>query len=187
MIIRDENIQVTENFNMKELYSNSFNAPAEHFLDDRVIQALQYIRSASGVPIRVTSTYRTLAHNTLIGGAKKSQHMVGKAIDFQFVNNNAQELKRLHTLMKDEDGPLRRALWDLGVRGFGYYQTFAHIDVRDRDRWVTWNDSSAMIDQDGVTAYLYDVSVPLLKRYRIPLATIGILGVGGYLYYKNKK
>jgi len=88
MIISDRDVQVTENFNMKELYSTSFNAPEEHFLDDRVIRALQYIRSASGVPIKVTSTYRTLAHNTAIGGSKRSQHMQGRAIDFQFVNNN---------------------------------------------------------------------------------------------------
>ena len=187
MIIRNQNIQVTENFTMKELYSKSFNAPAEHFLDDRVIQALQYIRSASGAPITVTSTYRTQAHNSLIGGSSKSQHLVGNAIDFQFAEDNLNELKRLHTQMADEDGPLRRALWDIGVRGFGYYDSFAHIDVRDSDSWVIWNDSSAMIDQDGVTAYLYDVSVPLLNRYKVPIATVAILGVGGYLYFKNKK
>lgn len=187
MIISDRDVQVTENFNMKELYSNSFNAPEEHFLDDRVIRALQYIRSASGVPIKVTSTYRTLAHNTAIGGSKRSQHMVGRAIDFQFVNNNQQELIRLHTQMDDKDGPLRAALWDLGVRGFGYYSTFAHIDVRPEDRWVTWNDNRKMIDEDGVTAYLYDVSVPFLNRNKVPLATLLLLGVGGYYYLKQKK
>jgi len=187
MIIRDKDIQVTANFNMKELYSTSFNAPAEHFLDDRVIQALQYIRSASGVPIKVTSTFRTKAHNSAIGGSVSSQHLVGNAIDFQFVNNNSAELTRLHTQMKDEDGPLRRALFDIGVRGFGYYKTFAHIDVRDKNRWVTWNDNRAMIDQDGVTAYVYDVTVPLLNQYKVPIASIAILGVGGYLYYRGRK
>jgi hypothetical protein len=164
MIIRDEDIQVTPNFKMRELYSTSFDAPSEHYLDDKVIQALQYIRTMSGAPIRVTSTYRTPLHNAAIGGSSQSQHLSARAIDFQWVNNNSYELTRLHTQINDPNNPLRENLYNLGVRGFGYYQTFCHIDTRPQGYWTMWGDDDAMIDQDGVTGYLWDETVPLVKK-----------------------
>jgi len=188
MIIRDEDIQVTPNFNMRELYSTSFDAPTEHYLDDRTIEALQYIRTLSGSPIRVTSTYRTLLHNTAIGGSRTSQHMVGRAIDFQWINNNTYELTRLHTQMNDPNSPLRQNLWDIGIRGFGYYQTFCHIDTRPQDKWTTWGDDNAMIDQDGVTGYLWDEIVPVVKKNQtlIIVAIIVLILTSVVLLFRKK-
>jgi hypothetical protein len=44
---------------------------------------LQPLRDIIGSPIRVTSGYRPLELNIAIGGSKTSQHMEGKAVDFQ--------------------------------------------------------------------------------------------------------
>jgi hypothetical protein len=61
----------------------------------------QPIRDHFGVPIRISSGYRSAALNSKIGGAKKSDHLVGRAIDidqdgtsitnaqvFDFIKNN---------------------------------------------------------------------------------------------------
>ena len=55
---------------------------------------LQPIREALGLPIKITSGYRSEALNKLIGGSKRSQHCKGQAADIQFrvdgvMNNKA--------------------------------------------------------------------------------------------------
>jgi hypothetical protein len=44
--------------------------------------AMEPIREALGVPIRITSGYRSQAVNSKIGGASASQHKIGEAADF---------------------------------------------------------------------------------------------------------
>lgn len=43
---------------------------------------LEGVRTLLGVPIIVTSGYRSPVVNRLVGGAKNSQHMTGQAADF---------------------------------------------------------------------------------------------------------
>ena len=51
-------------------------------LDDELVVALQCIREHFGKPVHITSGYRTAAHNAAVGGAKSSQHLLGRAADF---------------------------------------------------------------------------------------------------------
>jgi hypothetical protein len=53
---------------------------------------LDPLREAIGSPIKVNSGYRGPALNTHIGGAKKSQHVEGKAADLQVPNKSILEL-----------------------------------------------------------------------------------------------
>jgi hypothetical protein len=46
---------------------------------------LQPLRDITGKPIVVTSGFRPLALNVIIGGSKTSQHMEGKAVDFRVI------------------------------------------------------------------------------------------------------
>jgi uncharacterized protein YcbK (DUF882 family) len=183
MQIRNRNIQLTENFLESELYSTDPNAPDSHYLDDRVVQALQYIRTLTGKPIRVTSTYRSPEYNALIGGSESSQHLYGRAIDFQWITNNEDELTRFHTELDSEGSQLKEDLYNIGVRGFGYYKTFVHIDTRLQSNWVTWGDDDAMIDQDGYTAYVYDVTLGFWQDYRNYIA-LAVLAVALFLLFK---
>lgn len=51
-------------------------------IDESLVVLLQCIREHFGKPITITSGYRTAAHNTAVGGAKSSQHLLGRAADF---------------------------------------------------------------------------------------------------------
>ena len=48
-------------------------------IDEGLVVLLQCIREHFGKPITITSGYRTAAHNTAVGGAKSSQHLLGRA------------------------------------------------------------------------------------------------------------
>ena len=51
-------------------------------IDQTLVVLLQAIREHFGKPVTITSGYRTAAHNTAVGGAKSSQHLLGRAADF---------------------------------------------------------------------------------------------------------
>lgn len=46
------------------------------------VAGLQRVREAVGVPMRLTSGYRTSTHNENVGGSKTSDHMDARAFDF---------------------------------------------------------------------------------------------------------
>ena len=130
MNISSSNQMVSENFVMKEFYSKSSDAPNSHYLDEQLINAAQAIRTWSGVPVRITSSYRTQTHNDgLTGASKSSQHLVGRAIDLQFVQENVYWIQELGYQMK-YGGDLAELLSEIGITGYGYYDTFVHIDTR---------------------------------------------------------
>ena len=52
-------------------------------IDQTLVVLLQAIREHFGKPVTITSGYRTAAHNTAVGGAKSSQHLLGRAADIQ--------------------------------------------------------------------------------------------------------
>lgn len=51
-------------------------------IDESLVVLLQCIREHFGKAVTITSGYRTAAHNTAVGGAKSSQHLLGRAADF---------------------------------------------------------------------------------------------------------
>jgi hypothetical protein len=46
-------------------------------------RTMQLLRNFLQTPLRITSWYRPEEYNAFIGGAKRSQHMLGRAVDFQ--------------------------------------------------------------------------------------------------------
>ncbi len=109
--------------------------PYPEYSDDRVYRlarVFEIIRSHFGdKPIVIHSAYRTKTHNKKIGGAKGSQHLVGKALDLG--PPKGVGIKRFY----DEILANRK---DWGIGGIGKYNTFVHVDIRDGN--ANWSGSS---------------------------------------------
>ena len=89
-----------------------------------LLDILHSIRHHFGVPVTITSGYRTPEHNKKVGGAKKSTHMVGIAADIVVKGVSPGKVAAYAELLMPDYG------------GIGEYRTFVHIDVRhEKARW----------------------------------------------------
>ena len=103
-------------------------------VDEALMLLLQCIREHFGKAVTITSGYRTAAHNAAVGGAKSSQHLLGRAADFWVEDTPVASVAAYaETLLparggigrypKDAAHPKRRTGW-------------VHIDTRaDKSRW----------------------------------------------------
>tara|TARA_R110000824_G_scaffold43145_2_gene126602 strand:- start:252 stop:656 length:405 start_codon:yes stop_codon:yes gene_type:complete len=89
---------------------------------------LDNLRGILAHPVRVLSAYRSAYHNARVGGAVFSRHLKADAADISIVGQDKIKI--------------RDTAREAGFTGFGYYQTFLHVDLgRPRD-WgkEKWND-----------------------------------------------
>lgn len=103
---------------------------------DRAVElarAFERIREICGFPLIVNSAYRTAVYNDRIGGAVKSQHVEGRALDL--CPSHAGE-KGLRALREAAGQARREGL----IRGIGIYSGFVHVDCRSGKN-VTWSGS----------------------------------------------
>lgn len=81
------------------------------------------IRSLVGQPIRIGSAYRTAAWNTHVGGARRSQHVQGRALDLY--PPPGWTLDRFYYAIR------AYAVSEAShIRGLARYPAFVHIDTR---------------------------------------------------------
>ena len=86
-ICKNGNAQLSDNFVESEFYSKSEDAPNCHTISSKLIQAVQLVRTVYGMPICITSTYRTALGNTLVGSSPTSRHRTSEAaVDFKACN-----------------------------------------------------------------------------------------------------
>jgi uncharacterized protein YcbK (DUF882 family) len=104
----------TEHFKDKEFACHHCGAVK---IDPQLPIMLEKLRAALGnAKITITSGYRCPKHNKDVGGARRSQHTLGKAADIKVEGHTPEEV-----------GRMARKL------GFGYvkvYKTWTHVDVR---------------------------------------------------------
>lgn len=94
--------------------------------------------------LEFTSTYRSLAHNTSIGGATNSKHMQAKAADFKVQNLPAKEVQNLIVRLVFA-GKMQNA-------GLGRGDTFTHYNYREdglNSSWAYYHNGGA--DTYGVS------------------------------------
>ena len=104
-------------FKPKELASKG---DGSLLVDFEALARLEYLRQLIGKPLYINSAYRDPIHNARVGGAPMSMHKFGKAFDISIKNVDKFELERLAK--------------QVGFTGFGYYNTFLHVDT-GRARW----------------------------------------------------
>jgi len=92
-----------------------------HFLDK-----LQLARTTVGRPFHILSGHRCRLHNARVGGAPLSQHLK-LAVDISIIGH--------------DPAALARACDAAGFTGFGFYQTFLHIDLGRPRKW--WSGEKA--------------------------------------------
>lgn len=105
-------MKVTENFTNKELgIDNVFDSAVIINMCMLTHRILQPLRDKLRMPLTINSGYRTLEHNTKIGGARNSQHMKGQAVDF-----TCYDLNMAYTILETME--FDQLIW---------YRNFIHI------------------------------------------------------------
>lgn len=166
VIRQDGTAQVRNNFTQAELKSGSWNAPELWELSDATLDVLQFLREWSGEPIVVTSTLRTPEHNALLGSSDTSKHLTGQAIDFKWADPavHDQKVALLREGLVCVETSTAGNLWPqmynlLGGKGggFGWYETFLHIDDRggEGDDTIMWDLSNNKYDQFNMDTAFY--------------------------------
>lgn len=91
-------------------------------LSPMLLSMMDMLRDALARPVVVTSAYRCPAHNKKIGGAPKSKHLSGLAVDVAI-------------LSPKERYDVQREANRIGFRGIGHLKGAIHLDIRDGDPW----------------------------------------------------
>lgn len=84
-------------------------------MDGEFMDILDNIREAAGIPLVLTSAYRSVAYEKKKGRTGKSAHTKGKAVDIR-CSTNANRMK------------IVRAALSLGICRIGIGKNFIHVD-----------------------------------------------------------
>ena len=111
------------NFNDVEFACNHCGEIHPDGVNVELVALLERLRAHFGVPVAINSGYRCPTHNANVGGAKASQHLLGKAADVVVKGVSPDEVYA----WAHKNNP---------NGGVGKYNTFTHIDVRSgKARW----------------------------------------------------
>lgn len=115
---------ITPHFKFKEFMCKDGTAVPEYlYYNMRMLAVnLEIIRAFVGRSIIINSAYRTISHNTKVGGAPKSQHLTCNAAD---IHVKGMRPKELHDIIKSL---MQRRKVEQG--GLFLYDNFVHYDRR---------------------------------------------------------
>ncbi len=101
-------------------------------VDEALTVVLQCIREHFGKPVVITSGYRTAAHNAKVGGAKSSQHLLGRAADIRVQGVSVEDVAAYAESLMPDWGGVGRYPVKAG-RATGW----VHVDTRqNKSRWT---------------------------------------------------
>ena len=126
-------MKLTNNFTKSEFDCKSGEEMPLDVLENVKLLAiqLQKIRDYVGKPIRINSAYRSEAHNEAIGGVKTSEHILGKAADITIDTFTPDQVVSIIENMLTNE-----MLGGFYIGGLGSYNTFTHVDIREKKaRW----------------------------------------------------
>ena len=132
-LARDGEAYLSPHFRVQEFRCKDGSDPV--FVDTALVELLEQLRAHFGKAVTITSGYRTPAHNAAVGGAKSSQHLLGRAADIRVQGVSVEDVAAYaESLMPDWGGvgrypkdaahPSRKTGW-------------VHIDTRpNKSRWT---------------------------------------------------
>ncbi len=119
---RDGDVKLSENFTVREFACRDGTDAVP--VSEELVALLQSIRDHFGRAVIINSAYRTAAYNAKVGGAARSQHLLGTAADITLAGVTPLEVAQYAEFLQPKAG------------GIGVYRTFTHVDVRtSRSRW----------------------------------------------------
>ena len=128
-LTKDGNRRLAPDFKVRELRCRDGTDTV--MVDETLTVVLQCIREHFGKPVTITSGYRTAAHNAAVGGAKSSQHLLGRAADIRVEDVSVEDVAAYtESLMPDWGGVGRYPVKAGRTTGW------VHVDTRaDKARW----------------------------------------------------
>lgn len=121
------------NFRVKEFACKD--GSDEVLVSVELVNLLQLMRDCVKQPIIINSGYRTASYNSKVGGASRSQHLLGKAADIVVGTGHANPANSLKVAILASQ---------LGFRGIGTYKTFTHVDVRDQTSYFDYSGQNTI-------------------------------------------
>jgi len=123
-------MKLTKNFSLAEFDCRDGSEMPKDVLKNiiKLANQMQIIRDYFGKSITVNSGYRSIDYNKRIGGASRSQHLLGNACDFNVLGLKPNEVvDGLFVLIRNKS---------ILNGGLGRYNNFTHYDIRGkRARW----------------------------------------------------
>ena len=128
-LTKDGNRRLAPDFKVRELRCRDGTDTV--MVDEALTVVLQCIREHFGKPVTITSGYRTPAHNAAVGGAKSSQHLLGRAADIRVAGVSVEDVAAYtESLMPDWGGVGRYPV------KAGRATVWVHVDTRaEKARW----------------------------------------------------
>ena len=132
---KGKNYKVTDHFTLGEFQCNNGADTVKY--DKQIVTALEAARLFFNVPITVSSAYRPADYNKKIGGATKSYHVYGKAVD-HYCELSYTLLAKFYEVY--------------GLKGIGCYYDdhFVHIDSR-LTKFLWKNQTSTKVSTHLIT------------------------------------
>jgi uncharacterized protein YcbK (DUF882 family) len=90
------------------------------FIDSELVLKVEKLRELFGKPLIIFSGYRTPEKNEEVGGAPRSYHLKGQAVDISITEFKSSELYELVRLS-----------FEVGFNGIILYPYHIHLDIRE--------------------------------------------------------
>lgn len=129
-----KDVKLQKNFSLNEFLDNSdIKEPTPEMIVNitKLSYHAQLLRDSVG-EIRITSGARSPEHNAQVGGSKNSYHLIGQAMDCEFiVRRNGVTVENYGTWTKEKLLPLFN---QLGFHNVGFYYkqgkfAWIHLDI----------------------------------------------------------